>query len=151
MQQDKVWELVDALGKSIPFRKEKVEALLGVTLEPGQEDAERIYYRARTLQPGPPGVALGAVDLRVHKSSRTWPGFLVIELPGAGLTRGDVQRRYPGGKLEHPRPGPPPQGVSPDNKIYYVLPQPWGVVSFGFRVRAPDLLDSISFDPMPGR
>jgi len=149
MSHDKVWELVEALGQSIPFRREKVEALLRVTLEPDQEDDRRVTYRARSLEPGPAGVLLAGVDLRLRKGAPSFAGFLVVTLRDSGISRADVQRRFPGGRIEMPRPGPPPQGVSPDNHIAYLVPTKWGVLSFGFRVRAPDLLDTIAFDPRP--
>ncbi len=151
MAQTEVWDLVDAIARSLPLRKNAVEALLGATLEPDQEDEERIYYRAAAIQPREGAVRIVAVDLRLRKAPADAGGFLLIELGDSRVTRGEVERRFPGGKVELPRPGPPPQGISPDARIAYSVPQAWGRLTFGFRVRAPDIMESIALQPRASR
>jgi hypothetical protein len=140
-------KLIEALARATPFKKEKVEQILGVTLEPDQEDQSGVRYRARTIGANAYGVPVAAVDLRLRKDVPAGPGFLVVNLGSPGISRAEVESQFPGGKVELPRPGPPPEGVSPDNHIGYVVQQAWGELTFGFRVGAPKVLDIVALEP----
>lgn len=141
-----VWALVQALVQAIPFRKEGIEALLGSKLLLASHNDYFKFYEPKRIGTNPFGVEIGDIDLRVKKDEPRHPGFLAISLLRAPVTRQAVMTRYPAGRPVPPRPGPPPQGISPDASSVYWVQEAWGQLGFGFLVKAPDRLESIAFD-----
>jgi hypothetical protein len=140
----KFWELIDALEKSRPFRKENVEALVGTDLKIESENMSHIYYLSEQ-ENGKSAVGIVNVDLRVRKNDPAHQGFLLIELSGAPVTPEDVLKRYPDAWIQGPTAGPPPQGFPDDAETAIWVQRDWGQISFGFALKEPENLNSVGF------
>lgn len=141
------WKALEAVWLGRPYTPERVAALLGAELELESENDYTLFY---CLKPGAtprrfPHVS--AVDLRISKTKPGDPGFLSIDLSGSSISLAEVRARYPSASFEPAMPGPPPQGVSPENANYLIVQQPEGRLSFGFIVKNPNELGRVILAP----
>lgn len=141
------WSYMAAVENAQPYTQESIELLLGVALELESENEYTAFYRLKAITRPPKFANILGVDLRIRKTRPWKSGFLSIDLADCGISFEAVKNRYPGSTFEPARPGPPPHGVSPESANYLTVERSWGSLSFGFRVKNPDALARIVFDP----
>jgi len=135
-----LWRVVDALARQIPFSKQKVETLLSTQLKEKSRNDYTIFLEGVGGEPDK-GVIISNIDLRLKVTGED-PGFLVLSIGGACVTVEQIRARY--GDLEITEM---PRSGLPNEQTHYSKFLPWGRVSFGFKVKNPDCLASISFHP----
>ena len=129
MDEQRLWELVDALSRARPFRRGAVEALLSTPLAETSRTPHFVRYEARRPGENAHGVAIQRIELRIDERDERVPGFVSIELAGPGPSRAALTARYPGGTFDAPRPGP--RGLSPDAREVYWVSRDGGRIAFG--------------------
>lgn len=135
-----LWEAIDQLARQIPFTREKVEAVLSVTLTRWRQSPATDSYQSDPLALAD-GVVIDDVDLRVSRAGDR-PGFLVLPVSGTCISLAQIKARYPQVYFDEPA-----YTQSPNEEKFYSIRQPWGKLNFGFRQGAPNCLASLSLDP----
>ncbi|MBI1907078.1 MAG: hypothetical protein HYS20_12725 [Rhodocyclales bacterium] len=139
-----LWRAIATLAQQIPFSKTRVESVLSVRLKEQSSTTHTVF-----LEGGPVSlegnVTISRTDLRLALRPDD-PGLLLLEIAGDCITLDQLHPHYPDLKVSGN-----PRGKSLDEHTIYSVDQAWGKLSFGFKVRNPDCLDMIGFDPrMPG-
>jgi len=140
-----LWQTIDTLVQQIPFRRAKVERVLGIALFDSDPRQFIIEPSFQPLEGGPvrlaDGIVIENIDLRV-RPQESHPGFLAVDLIGTCISLDTVRAHY--GTLaitDYPR------GRSLDEVTSFTAILPWGRLSFGFSERNPGCLSEICFAP----
>jgi len=141
-----LWQTIDTLVEQIPFRRAKVERVLGVELFDSDRRQFAIQPSFQPLEGGPvrlaDGLVIETVDLRVRPEQESHPGFLGLRVAGTCIRLDAVRARY-GALTVTDRP----RGRSWDEVTSYTTIEPWGELSFSFAERNRDCLSSVAFAP----
>lgn len=135
-----LWRVIATLAQQTPFSRTGVENTLSLRLEEQTRTTHTVF-----LEGGPVSlegnVTITRTDLRLALKPDD-PGLLLLEIAGDCITLDQLRPHYPDLRISGN-----PRGRSLDEHTIYSIDQAWGRLSFGFKVRNPDCLDMIGFDP----
>lgn len=137
-----IWQLIDRLPAALPFSKEKIENMLGAALGEPERGGNDVFQFFENSAPIPVGTAtIASVDLRLRRSGGH-PGFLVLGISENCITLADVRDRYLTLQITDV-----PRGRSLHDATAYSANEPWGRLSFSFKVSKPECVATVVFDP----
>ncbi|MFP5394105.1 MAG: hypothetical protein ACLGI6_21620 [Gammaproteobacteria bacterium] len=143
LHETTLWRIIDRISTLPHYDQQTVGGLFNVELDEladGGNDVFRFFKSQRDIQLKDVKVTL--IDLRVNRDN-IHPGFLVLRVGDGCVPVADVRQRYPDIRITDV-----PRGRSLDEVTSYSVHQPWGKLSFSFKVRSPDCLAGVSFDPV---
>jgi hypothetical protein len=133
--------LIVQLQSSAPFRKAKVEALLGSHFHLKSENEYFTFWTGHPIRLGD-GSQLGELDLRLSKLEAK-KGFLAFQVTGRCVSPAELRERYPDLELTDV-----PRGRSHDEETSFSVVSGGVRLGFGFKERNPDCLSSVVLDPL---
>ncbi|MCL1635572.1 hypothetical protein M2650_13165 [Luteimonas sp. SX5] len=137
-EYSELWLLIDKIGRGMPLRKDKYEAIINSQLylrdsdEYGAEWSSGPIPLQRTL-------GISETSLALDASGRFGPrSGVAIKIVGACVTTMDVESVFGSIKIIHS-----PRGHSLEEATIYRASREWGYVDFSFKEIAPDCLATI--------
>jgi len=137
-----LWQLIAVLLGQSDFTLDSVKQVLPIEFTERPRNSFFSPWESESLRLVDQ-VKIKTVDLRIsHKDGISRMLVLDLAPDSACITLEQVRTHFPEGVYEFA----PPRFRSPNEKNYYTLRQPWGEISFGFKVRNPDCLASVVID-----
>jgi hypothetical protein len=135
---DKLFELFNALERSVPFQPESTAKCLCINWPPADESSRPFFVLYKTtFSEGPFAELINEATLQIADTEGDCNGLGLILKQDVELNQQQLEQKY---KLVESDPAAPP-GVP----VYAILERSWGKIAFGLSDDGSERVTSVNF------